>query len=497
MNSMGNPAIPELQASADARRLRIVLPGLLLALTLAALDQNIVSPALPRIVSDLGGLRLLSWVVTAFMVASTASAPLYGKLGDMYGRRPAFFVSIGIFLTGSALCGQAHSLFQLIGFRAIQGLGAGGLITLAQTTIADVVGPRERGRYQGIFAGVFAFCSVAGPLLGGVITDTLSWRWIFYVNLPIGAAALGFIAAGVPAAVNRTRHRIDYTGAALLVSGTVATLLVLSCGGTVFPWVSVKTAGLAAAALALFGGLFVVEHRAAEPILPPALFHVPVFMRSIGVIGLTMMAIFGTATFLPLYFQLELDASPSRAGLLMTPMMAGVIIASIVGGRAVSRTGRYRIFPIAGLLLASAGLASLGMFARMEPDAWLMGFMLGLTGLGLGLVMPNLTTAIQNAVPRENMGVATSSMAFFRSAGGASGVAIAGAILNAVLSGGLPIAPHDSLDTIRALDGPMRDAVMLAYRRGISDIFFAGAAVAIAACGIAWFIPEIPLRDKE
>ena len=484
--------------------LRIVLIGLLLAMTLAALDQNIVATALPRIVGDLGGLELLSWVVTSFMVASTTSAPIYGKLSDMYGRRPAFFGSIGLFLLGSVLCGLSHHIGQLIFFRAIQGLGAGGLMTLSQTTIGDLVSPRERGRYQGMFAGVFAVCSVAGPLLGGFITEALSWRWIFYVNLPVGAAALFFITVGLKAKPRGAKHRIDYLGAGLLVSATCLLLLVLSCGGVVYPWASAPILLAAAAAVALFTLLVVVERRAAEPILPPVLFRSRVFVLSVVIIGLTMMAMFGAATFLPLFFQLELDAGPQKAGLMMTPLMAGVIIASITGGRLVTRTGRYKPFPIIGLTIATTGFVAMAVAAR-RPDAPLVAIELVLAaiGMGLGFVMPNLTTAIQNAVARENMGVATSGTSFFRSLGGAVGVAIAGTVLNAHIAhqvgaaGGGGHAGYHSIEQIRQLPQDVQLVVTQAYRTGVSGIFLAGGAIAGLALLLALFVPEIPLRARD
>ena len=336
----------------------------MLALTLASLDQNIVSTALPRIVSDLGGLMHLSWVVTAFMVASTATTPLYGKLSDIYGRKRMFYLAIGIFLAGSVLCGLAQSMPQLILFRAVQGLGAGGLMTLAQTTIGDLIPPRERGRYQGIFGAVFAACSVAGPLLGGIITDSLSWRWIFYVNLPVGAAALALIAIGLKHPNARSEHRIDYTGAALLSAATVTLLLFLSWGGTAYPWSSPVMLALAVGATVLFGLTTLQEHRAAEPILPPRLFHILGFVVPVVVIGIQAMALFGSLVYLPLFFQLVMGRSPSHAGLLMAPLMAGVILTSVTGGRLVSRTGRYKIFPVIGLLLASASFLAIGISAE-------------------------------------------------------------------------------------------------------------------------------------
>jgi EmrB/QacA subfamily drug resistance transporter len=281
------------------REFRVVLGGLMLALTLAALDQNIVATALPRIVSDLGGLAHLSWVVTAFLVASTTTTPLYGKFSDIYGRKPAFMVSIIIFLLGSVLCGLAQGMTQLIVFRAIQGIGAGGLITLAQTTIGDLVSPRDRGRYQGLFAAVFAGCSVAGPLLGGFITDALSWRWIFYVNLPVGAVALILIAVGLRKHRHAGTHRIDYAGALLLIAATCCALLVLSWGGSVYPWTSAPILIIGAAAVLLCAALALVEARAAEPVLPLHLFTNRVFVLGVTVISLSAMALFAAVVFLP------------------------------------------------------------------------------------------------------------------------------------------------------------------------------------------------------
>ena len=305
--------LPHPQTPVSKRELYTVFAGLMLALTLASLDQNIVATALPRIVSDLGGLAHLSWVVTAFMVTSTISTPLYGKLSDMYGRKPLFFTAIIIFLVGSVVCGLAQTMFQLILFRALQGLGAGGLITLAQTTVGDLIVPRERGRYQGLFGAVFATCSVAGPILGGYITEYLSWRWIFYVNLPVGALALFLIAIGLQTKVNTVKHRIDYVGAAFLTGGTVCLLLFLSWGGSVYPWLSPVIIALAAVASLFYGLLIRQERRADEPILPPHLFTNRVFIIGVSVIGLNAMALFGSLVFLPLFFQVVLGASASRA----------------------------------------------------------------------------------------------------------------------------------------------------------------------------------------
>jgi EmrB/QacA subfamily drug resistance transporter len=483
------------------RELYLVFAGLMLALTLASLDQNIVSTALPRIVSDLGGLMHLSWVVTAFMVASTATTPLYGKLSDIYGRKRLFYVAISVFLVGSVLCGLSQTMLQLILFRGLQGLGAGGLMTLAQTTIGDIIPPRERGRYQGLFGGVFAACSVAGPLLGGIITDALSWRWIFYVNLPVGAAALALIAIGLKHPNARAQHRIDYPGAALLSSATVALLLFLSWGGTQFPWSSPAMLGLAAAAVLLFGWTIFQEHRASEPILPPRLFHLRGFVIPVVVIGLQAMALFGSLVYLPLFFQLVMGASPSHAGLLMAPLMAGVILTSVTGGRLISRTGRYKIFPVIGLLMASGSFLAIGLCAEKAIGVVPLVIALVMLGCGFGFVMPTMTTALQNVVSREDLGTATSVSAFLRSLGGALGVAISGAVVTARLHMLLPPSVHlESMTTLPAAQPRIAPAahhlVTEAYRHAIATTFFTGAALAALAFIITLGLPEQPLRAR-
>ena len=497
--------LPHPQAPATKRELYMVFAGLMLALTLASLDQNIVSTALPRIVSDLGGLSHLSWVVTAFMVASTTSTPLYGKLSDMYGRKPLFFTAITVFLIGSVLCGMAQTMFQLILFRAVQGLGAGGLMTLAQTTVGDLIVPRERGRYQGLFGAVFAACSVAGPLLGGIITDALSWRWIFYVNLPVGAAALFLIAIGLGSHGHVVKHRIDYPGAAFLTCATVSLLLFLSWGGSVFPWLSPVILGLAATASLFYGLLIRQERRALEPILPPRLFTNRVFVVAISVIGLNAMALFGSLVFLPLYFQLILGASPSRAGLMLAPMMGGVIVASVTGGRLVSRFGRYKIFPVIGLIVGTCSFLALALAAfRGWPTPAIETALVAL-GCGLGLVMPNLTVAIQNSVERTDMGAATSTSSFVRSLGGALGVAVSGTVVAIRLRQFLPAswtqtpASGSSLlelgvQQMAAIPPAQHALLMNAYRHAVATTFLTGASVAALAFTIVLFLPERPLR---
>jgi EmrB/QacA subfamily drug resistance transporter len=495
--------LPHPQAPVSKRELYLVFAGLMLALTLASLDQNIVSTALPRIVSDLGGLAHLSWVVTAFMVTSTISTPLYGKLSDMYGRRKLYFVAIIIFLVGSVLCGAAQTMFQLIFFRALQGLGAGGLVTLAQTTVGDLIVPRERGKYQGLFGAVFAACSVAGPLLGGIITDTLSWRWIFYVNLPVGAAALTLIAIGLPRHSRSVTHRIDYKGAAFLTCATVCLLLFLSWGGSVFPWLSPVVLGLAAGASLFYGLLIRQERHAPEPILPFDLFKNRIFTVAISVIGLNAMALFGSLVFLPLFFQLILGASPSRAGLMLAPMMGGVIIASVTGGRLISRFGRYKIFPIIGLAFSTCSFLTLAWCALSHKPTWLIESALVFLGAGLGLVMPNLTVAIQNSVERSEMGSATSVSSFVRSLGGALGVAVAGTVVSIRLRQFLPesMMPTNGsnlldlgVQQLGKIPPDQHAILMNAYRHAIATTFLTGATTAALAFSIVLFLPERPLR---
>jgi EmrB/QacA subfamily drug resistance transporter len=464
----------------------------MLALVLAALDQNIVATALPRIVNELGGLAHLSWVVTAFMVAATMTTPLYGKLSDIFGRKPAFFVSITIFLTGSALCGLSRTMTELIIFRAVQGLGAGGLITLSQTVVGDLISPRDRGKYQGLFAGVFASCSVAGPLLGGLITDVLSWHWIFYVNLPVGAAAMVLIGVGLKHRPNRVVHRIDYLGALLLSIATCCALLALSWGGNTYPWSSGMILGLGTVAVIALGLLTLNERRAAEPLLPPQLFRNRIFVLSVLAIGLAAMGMFAAAVFLPLYFQLVQGASPTTAGLMISPMMGGVIVASVAGGRLVSHTGRYKALVTGGLMAATLSFAMLAWSAQTGGSAAMGEVILAMLGLGIGVTFPNLTTAIQNAIERRDLGAATATSAFFRSLGGAVGVSLSGAILTARLQMLLP-GGISGLTPANQMTAHEHAAVVFAYRHALATTFLTGSAIALIACVIVALSPERPL----
>ncbi|NTW59529.1 MAG: DHA2 family efflux MFS transporter permease subunit [Nitrospirae bacterium] len=490
---------------AGPAEVRAVFAGLMLALALASLDQNIVGVALPRIVSDLGGLSHLSWVVTAFLVTSTATTPIYGKLSDMYGRKPLFIVAIIIFLIGSSLCGLSHSMTELVVFRGIQGLGAGGLITLAQTTIADLVAPRDRGRYQGLFGAVFALSSVAGPLLGGFITDVLSWRWIFYVNVPIGIVALALIAFGFQRPHHAVVHRIDYAAVTLLTSATVALLLVLSWGGVQFPWSSPIIISMAASAAVLTALLIIVERRSSEPVLSPHIFHNRIVVIGTSVMGLTFMGLFGVAVFLPLFFQLVLGYPPTQAGLLMAPMTVGMIAASFIGGRMVSRSGRYKIFPVIGLAAAALSYIVVMVAATMGTGIGVVEAALIVLGIGFGLVMPNLVVAIQNAVGPREQGAATATAAYFRSLGGTFGVALSGAIMTGQLRAldaerwaGMARSGRTLLDQglqdIALLPDAQRAIVIAAYRHAISTTFLVGAVITAFAFLLMLFLPEKPLQ---
>jgi EmrB/QacA subfamily drug resistance transporter len=504
--AVSRPASSAAGGRAERHAFRLSLAGLLTTMALASLDQNIVSTALPRIVSELGGLAHLAWVITAFMLTATATAPLYGKLSDMYGRRRLFIVAILVFIAGSALCGLARSMTELIVFRGLQGLGAGGLMVLAQTAVADLVPPRQRGRYQGLFTGVFALCSVAGPVLGGVITDALSWRWIFYVNLPVGAVALSLILVALPRSKRpRVAHRIDYLGAVLLTTMTAALLLLLSWGGTVAAWSSPTIVGFALGAAALFVLLLARERVAAEPILPLPLFRNRVFAVAIAVVTVNATALFGAFVFLPTFFQLVQGKSPSHAGLLTAPLMAGLIVASVIGGRLVSAFGRYKALSMLGLALSIAGFVAIAAAAREAAPVPVIEAALVVTGAGLGLVMPNLTVAIQNAVAPEMLGVATSAVSFFRSLGGAFGVALSGSLLTGRVDAALAAAGSAADAARRAVSGgaggiaalppELHGLVAAAYHRAIGTTFATGAVIAGVGLALLLLLPERPLHD--
>jgi EmrB/QacA subfamily drug resistance transporter len=488
-------------------KVRTVMAGALLTMCLAALDQNIVNTALPRMVGDLGGMAHLSWVVTAFMLTSTVTTPLYGKLSDLYGRRTLFFVAILLFLAGSFASGAAQTMGQLIGFRALQGLGAGGLLVLAQAAVGDVVSPRERPRYQGLFTGTFALASVAGPLLGGFITSALSWRWVFYVNLPVGALALVLVASGLkqnnrPAMV----RRIDYAGALLLAGATTALLLLLAWGGTEFPWASVQTAGMTAATLLLFAIFLWWEARAPEPLIRLSLFRSnAVFARGVAVGGMMVFAMMGSTVFLPLYFQMVLGMEPATAGAMLLPQVIGMVGSSIIGGRIVSRLGHNKPFLLAGLGLEAVALISLAVFAYIGAAPAIFLISMGLLGLGMGMGMPNLTTAVQNSVSQKELGAATGAVTFARSLGGAVGVATSGTIMaqrlqaaSGGMQGGVDVGAimEHGIQALAHLSPVQQLAVSDAYRTALTGCFLLSGIVMTAALLLVLGLPEQTLRDR-
>jgi EmrB/QacA subfamily drug resistance transporter len=485
------------------REIRAVFVSLMIVLGLGAIDQSIVATALPRIVGELGGITHLSWVVTAYVLSSTASMPLYGKLSDQYGRKPVLYAAILIFLLGSALSGAAQSLLQLIMFRAIQGLGAGGLLPLAQIIIGDLVPPAERGRRQGAIVAVFAVCSVIGPLLGGVITDLLSWHWIFYVNLPIGAVSLAVVARALRRPHLMRHRRIDYLGAALLTGSTTAFLLVLALGGSEWPWTSPQV-GITAGAAFLLTALFILHiHREREPVLPPELFRNRLFVVASTVLALTFMGMLGASLFFPLFFQVVMGINPSESGFLTGPLMLGVVISSIVNGRVLLRSGRYKPAQIAGLVVATVSLAALSWGVATAQTLVVIEPTMFAFGLGLGLVMPNMTIAVQNALPVAHRGVGTATLAFFRSLGGLIGVTGSGAILSqqlhlaanqaATTSAG-PHALSEALPSIAALPPEAHAAVLAVYRHAIATVFVTGVCIIGIALIVLLFLPELPLR---
>ncbi|WP_028059250.1 MDR family MFS transporter [Candidatus Solirubrobacter pratensis] len=493
-------------APPQSARVGVVFTGLVLVMLLAALDGTIVATALPTIVGELGGLEHISWITSAYLLAQTAVTPLYGKLGDLYGRKRVLQIAIVVFLAGSALCGLAQSMTALIAFRAVQGLGAGGLIVLTQATVGDIVPPRERGKYQGIFGGVFGLASVAGPLLGGLIVEHTSWRWVFYVNLPIGLVALVVLAITLPAAAARAKPAIDYLGAGLLAAGLAGIVLVTSLGGTTWAWGSADVVLTAAIGVGCLLAFTFVETRASEPVLPPALWRERVFAVAGALSLIVGFALFGAVTFLPLYFQTVDAASPTGSGLRLLPMMLGVLVTSIGSGQAISRLGRYKMFPIGGTAVMAIGLVLLSRLgvgtSTLEASLYLL-----VLGLGLGMVMQVLILAVQNAVPYAVLGAATSGVTLMRGIGGSLGTAVFGSIftnrLTARLTGGdLPPALRQIVSgggrltgaQVEQLPAPARLAYEQAYVHALTPVFLVAACVAALGFLLAWLLPEKPLR---
>ncbi|MQR02444.1 MDR family MFS transporter [Glaciimonas soli] len=483
--------------------IRLIFSALLLVMLLAALDQTIVSTALPTIVSDLGGLESLSWVVTAYLLASTIVVPLYGKFGDLFGRKIVLQTAIVLFLLGSALCGMAQNMTQLVALRALQGLGGGGLLVVTMAAIGDIIPPAERGRYQGMFGGVFGLATVVGPLIGGFMVEHLSWRWIFYINLPLGIAALLVIGAVFKPHVVRVKHEIDYMGAAFLASALTCIILFTSQGGTVLPWSSPQLWFTLAIGLVSICGFIYEERQAAEPIIPLHLFKQRTFLLSCLIGFIIGVSLFGSMTFLPLYLQVVKNSTPSEAGMQLLPMMGGLLVTSIISGRIISKIGKYRFFPILGTLLACIAMFLLSTLQNSSP-IHVMYLYMGLLGAGLGMVMQVLILAVQNSVEFKHMGVATSGATMFRSIGGSVGVAAFGAMftqgfharLEALIQPGTELPHGFSPAIVHQLPDVLRDDYLQAFGGALHAVYLVAGCMIALAFALAWMYEDIPLRKK-
>ncbi len=465
-----------------------IYSGLMVALLLAALDQTIVATALPKVVSDLGGITQYSWVFTAYMLGSTVTVPLYGKLGDAHGRKPLFIVAIVIFLVGSALCGAAQNMWQLVVFRAVQGIGAGGLFPLTLALVGMIVPPRDRGRYQGLIGSVFAGASIIGPLVGGFIVDNTTWRWIFYVNLPVGGLALAVIAVTMPRRSTRQRHSIDWVGAAVLATGTTALLLGLVWGGNEYPWGSPEVLTALAAAAVVLAVFALVERRVPEPILPFDLLRNETVAGSVACMALVGAAMFGTISFVPLFVQGVIGTSATSSGVVLTPLIVGAVTTSFISGQIVSRTGRYRPNLLIGPLVLGLGMFLLWRMDVHTTNGEAARNMV-IAGIGLGMMMQIFVLSVQNSVARREMGSATALTQFARSIGATLGVTLMGVIVNQ----NLPKSVNTAGVAIHRLPQAGRIALANALHPAfLSSVFLCGAVFVIA---LLW-VHEAPLRTE-
>ena len=492
------PAAAPAAGGLPRRQVLIVFSGIMLGMLLAAMDQTIVATALPTITGDLGGLDHLAWVVTAYLLAETVATPVYGKLGDLYGRKRLFQSAIVVFLAGSMLSGVATSMGMLIVFRGVQGIGAGGLIVLAQALIADIVSPRERGRYQGYFGAVFGAASVAGPLMGGFLTDHLSWRWVFYINLPLGILALIVTSATLPATRYRFQVRIDWAGIALLSGAISALVLLTTWGGDEFAWGSATIVGLGVVTAVLLAAFVAVERRVEEPTLPLRLFRLPTFRIAAAVSLIVGVAMYGTITYLPTFLQVANGASASNSGLLIVPVMLGLLSASVTAGQIITRTGRYRAFPMIGMALASLGVFLLSTL-DVGSSRWESGLYMFVFGAGIGMVMQIMVLATQNEAPVADLGVATSSITFFRTIGGSVGVSLFGALFTSRLAQMLGSGVPQSMtpEAINQLPDNQKAHLAGAFADAITTVFLWAVPLLLIGWMLTWWLKEKPLRTSS
>ncbi|NIY72979.1 MFS transporter [Marivivens donghaensis] len=492
-----NVNVPDENEAPASRNLIIMSIGVLLLL--AALDQTIVSTALPTIVADLGGVEHLSWVVTSYILASTVVAPLYGKIGDLYGRRNTVFVSVGLFLLGSALCGIANSMTFLILARALQGLGGGGLFVLALSVIGDVIPPRERGRVQGLFAAVFSVASVVGPLLGGWFVEAFTWHWIFYINIPFGILAVAGFAIAFKPTGRRVKHKIDWWGA-LTLSLTLASLTLATSLGSQLGWTSPSLIGLIVLAIVSLIAFIMIERRAPEPLLPLGLFKMNVFWVTSAMGFIVGAAMFGGVTFLPIYLQVAKGVSPTVSGWLLVPMTFGILVASTTAGRYMGRSGRYRILPMLGTSFIVIGMLLLSTINPDTPNT-LFAIYLAIFGAGMGSIFPVVTTAVQNAVSREVMGTATAAGLMFRQVGGSLAVALFGTIfaarMSAVMGADMEIAGEIGPQMLKNLPADLQAQVGQAVAQAIHPIFWIAAGLGAVGFVMALILEEIPLKNRQ
>jgi EmrB/QacA subfamily drug resistance transporter len=493
-----------MQQQRSHSEIMVIIGALMMAMLLAALDQTIVSTALPRIAADLHGLSKLSWVATSYLLTSAIVTPIYGKLGDMYGRKKIFISSILIFMLGSVLSGVSQDMNQLIVFRGLQGLGGGGLISLALAIVADVVPPRQRGRYQGYFGAVFGIASVLGPLLGGLFTEHLNWHWIFFINIPLGLAALYAIGTKLHLPVHSSPHKVDYAGASLLSVAAVSVLLLCEWGGVQYAWGSAQIIGLAISGL-LFTALFILRERVApEPIIPLKLFKNDIFVVSVLLSALSGIAMFASILYIPQYQQIVRGNTPTQSGLLMLPLMVGLLGASTASGRLISKTGKYKIFPMMGTLLLAFGIWLFSHVSlttsHLELSLWML-----IIGAGLGMFMQIATLAVQNSTEAADLGSATSTVTFFRSIGSSLGGAVFGTILTSRLTyyitQSVPSAAHvtgNALSTgVANVPPAIKQSVLNSYILAFHDLFIYAVPFALAAFVVSLFLRETPLRSTS